>query len=163
MTLLYESQDIGLATGVLGSIRAIGGAVAQTIYVSILNNKLATYLPRYIAPVAASAGLPPASASSLIAAISAGSTDLASAVPGGAEVLTPDVLVAVGEATKRAYISSFRVVFFATIPFGVLLIFFSVLSPNFEKYLSLNVAKRLQGMGRVEVVEEGRESEGGAV
>lgn len=40
VTLLWESQDIGLATGVLGSIRAIGGAVAQTVYVSILTNKV---------------------------------------------------------------------------------------------------------------------------
>jgi hypothetical protein len=30
VTLLWEAQDIGLATGVLGSIRAIFGAVAQS-------------------------------------------------------------------------------------------------------------------------------------
>lgn len=32
VTLLIEPQDIGLATGVLGSLRALGGAIAQSIY-----------------------------------------------------------------------------------------------------------------------------------
>lgn len=137
VTLLWEAQDIGLATGVLGSIRAIGGAVAQTVYVSILTNKVATYLPQYVAPAATGAGLPASSLPALFAGITAGNF---SAVPG----ITPDVIAATGAATQHAYIDSFKIVFYATIPFGVLLIVFSCLSPNFEKYLSMNVAKRLQ-------------------
>jgi hypothetical protein len=42
----------------------------------------------------------------------------------------------------------------------VLLIFFSVISPNFEKYLSKNVAKRLQAS---KFEGEGHEREGVAV
>ena len=41
VTMVIEPQDIGLATGVMGSIRALGGAVAQALYVSILTNKAA--------------------------------------------------------------------------------------------------------------------------
>lgn len=151
VTLLYESQDIGLATGVLGSIRAVGGAVAQTVYVSILTNKVSTFLPQYVTPAATQAGLPQSSLPALFAGITAGNF---SAVPG----ITPEIIAAAGGATQKAYLESFRYVFYATIPFGVLLIIFSALSPNFEKYLSMNVAKRLQGMGG-----EGKEKEGEAV
>ncbi|KAF2190996.1 trichothecene efflux pump [Zopfia rhizophila CBS 207.26] len=154
VTLLWEAQDIGLATGVLGSIRAVGGAVAQALYVSILTNKVATYLPKYVVPAATSTGLPESSLPALFAGITAGNF---SAVPD----ITPEIIAAVGAATQKAYLESFRIVFYATIPFGALLIFFAVLSPNFEKYLSMNVAKRLQNMGELD--GEGREREGDAV
>lgn len=155
VTLLWESQDIGLATGVLGSIRAVGGAVAQTIYVSILQNKVATNLPAYVTPAATNAGLPTSSLPQLFAGITAGNF---TSVPG----ITPDIIAATGAATQKAYLESFRIVFYATIPFGVLLIVFSALSPNFEKYLSMNVAKRLQNMGE-NMRGEGKEREGDAV
>lgn len=143
VTLLYEAQDIGLATGVLGSIRAVGGAVAQALYVSILTNKASTYMPKYVVPAATNAGLPASSLPALFAGITAGNF---TAVPG----ITPDIIAATGAAVTHAYLSSFHVVFYATIPFGCLLIFFACLTPNFEKYLSQNVAKRLQNMGKLD-------------
>lgn len=151
VTLLWEAQDIGLATGVLGSIRALGGAVAQALYVSILTNKVTAYLPRYVVPAATSAGLPATSLPALFTGITTGNFTL---VPG----ITPAIIAATGAATQKAYLESFRIVFYATIPFGVLLIIFACLSPNFEKYLSMNVAKRLQNMGKLDA--EGREREG---
>ncbi|KAF2115908.1 fungal trichothecene efflux pump [Lophiotrema nucula] len=153
VTLLWEAQDIGLATGVLGSIRAVGGAVAQTIYVSILTNKVATYLPEYVVPAATEAGLPASSLPALFAGLTAGNL---TAVPG----ITPEIAAAAGAATSKAYLESFKIVFYATIPFGCLLMFFCVLTPNFEKYLSMNVAKRLQN---VKGGGEGHEKEGEAV
>jgi hypothetical protein len=133
----------------------MGGAVAQTIYVSILQNKVATNLPAYVTPAATNAGLPISSLSELFAGITAGNF---SSVPG----ITPDIIAATGAATQKAYLESFRIVFYATIPFGVLLIIFSALSPNFEKYLSMNVAKRLQNM-KSDMRGEGKEKEGDAV
>lgn len=56
VTLVIEPQDIGLATGVLGSIRAAGGAIAQALYVSVLDNKIKTYLPAYVAPAVLAPG-----------------------------------------------------------------------------------------------------------
>jgi hypothetical protein len=143
VTLLYEAQDIGLATGILGSIRAVGGAVAQALYVSILMNKVSTYIPEYVVPAATNAGLPASSLPALFAGITAGNF---TAVPG----ITPDIIATTSAAVTHAYLSSFHVVFYATIPFGCLLIFFACLTPNFEKYLSQNVAKRLQNMGKLD-------------
>ena len=143
VTLLWEAQDIGLATGVLGSIRALGGAIAQSIYVSILDNKMADYLPKYVIPAAENAGLPASEIPTLFSAITAGNLTI---VPG----MTPAIEAVVGAQVTRAYISSFKIVFFATIPFSALLITMSFLVPNMEQFLHHNVAKRLQHMGKLD-------------
>ncbi|KAK7421279.1 hypothetical protein QQZ08_009995 [Neonectria magnoliae] len=137
VTLLWGPQDIGLATGVLGSIRALGGAVAQSLYVSVLNTELAKKIPEYVAPAAAEAGLPSSSLEALFTGITAGDF---SAVPG----VTDKVATAVGAALVRAYTNSFHIVFYATIPFSCILLCAACLVPNVEKYLTRNVAKRLQ-------------------
>lgn len=137
VTLLWGPQDIGAATGILGSIRALGGAVAQALYVTILTNKLTTNLPKFVAPAATGAGLPTSSLPSLFAGITTGNF---TAVPG----FSPQIGTVVGAAVTRAYIESFKIVFFATIPFGVLLVTAAFFVPNMDKYLSGNVARRLQ-------------------
>jgi hypothetical protein len=136
VTLVIEPQDIGLATDVMGSIRALGGAVAQALYVSILANKAAIYIPRYITHVATAAGLP---ASSL--------PDLLTSTPLGDFIAvlgtTPAVIAATGIAVRDAYVTTFHYIFFATIPFSILLIISCFFIPNMGQQLHNNVAKRL--------------------
>ncbi|KAF7561424.1 hypothetical protein G7046_g2702 [Stylonectria norvegica] len=137
VTLLWGPQDIGLATGVLGSIRALGGAVAQALYVSVLNNQLAKNIPKFVAPAATDSGLPADSLPSLFAGITAGSfTD----VPG----ISDKIIAAVSAALVKAYTDSFHVVFYATVPFSFILLCAAFVVPNVEKFLTGNVAKRLQ-------------------
>ncbi|KAF4465823.1 trichothecene efflux pump [Fusarium albosuccineum] len=137
VTLLWGPQDIGLATGVLGSIRALGGAVAQALYVSVLNNELAKKLPEYVSPAATESGLPAKSLSFLFEAITAG--DL-STVPG----ITDRIISAVSAAVVKSYTNSLHTVFYATIPFSCIMLIAACLVPNVEKFLTRNVAKRLQ-------------------
>jgi hypothetical protein len=137
VTLVIEPQDIGLASGVLGSIRAAGGAVAQALYVSILNNKKDDYTTQYVGPAAVAARLPASELPELFRDMKIGNF---TAMPD----VTLEVEQAVDHAIMRAYISSFRMVFFASIPFGVLLIVAACFVPNMERYLGDNVAKRLQ-------------------
>jgi hypothetical protein len=140
VTLLWEAQDIGLATGVLGSIRGMGGAIAQSLYVTILLNKVGTYSAKYIPVAAEDAGLPAGSLEALFAALPTG--DLTS-VPD----ITPKIIAAVGGASQHAYASAFKIVFLATIPFSVLLVISACFVPDMEKYLHNNVAKKLRGKG----------------
>lgn len=114
--------------------------MAQSMYVSILTTNVAKYLPRYVTPAILAAGLPSSSLPSLYAGITAGNF---TAVPG----ITPQIIAIVGAETQRAYFSAFHVVFYATIPFGVLLVVAACFVPNMEKFLHNNVAKRLQHMG----------------
>lgn len=143
VTLVIAPQDIGLATGVLGSIRALGGAVAQALYVSILTNKAAIYIPKNVIPAATGTGLPVSSLPALFQGITLGNF---SAVPD----ITPQVIAATGIAVRDAYVTTFHYVFYATIPFSVLLIVACCYIPDMDKYLHNNVAKRLQHMGKLD-------------
>ena len=144
VTLVIEAQDIGLAMGVMGSIRAMGGAVAQVLYVAILDEKLRAYIPSYVAPVAREAGLAESSIPTLlnIAETTGHASAFASSsvVPG----MTKSIVHAVTPAVVRAYVDAFRTVFFATIPFGVVLVVSAAYVPDMEGYLGNDVAKRLQ-------------------
>lgn len=111
VTLLVEDQDIGVAAGVLGSIRGMAGAIAQALYVSILTNKSSQYLASYVPPAATGAGLPASAVPAVFDGIAAGSFD---AVPG----ITNQIIVAVGAAVQRAYNDAFYWTFIAAIPFG---------------------------------------------
>ncbi|KAK6857350.1 trichothecene efflux pump [Apiospora arundinis] len=137
VTLLFDACDIGLAAGALASIRSMGGAVAQALYVSILNTRLAGHLESDVGPAAVRAGLPESSLADLFTAIK---IDDFSAVPGA----TRKVLDVVELGVRNSYVESFKVVFLATIPFGFLLVVFACFVPNMEKYLTGNVARRLQ-------------------
>ncbi|KAH7121924.1 trichothecene efflux pump [Dactylonectria estremocensis] len=137
VTLIWEPQDIGLATGVLGSIRGFGGAIAQALYVSVLNNELAKKIPANVIPAATDAGLPESSISDLLAGTATGDF---SAVPG----ITDAIISSVAAAMKDAYIGSYKIVFYTTIPFSFILFSMAFLVPNMEKFLGNNVAKKLQ-------------------
>lgn len=139
MTLLIEPQDFGLTTGVLGSLRALGGAIAQSLYVSILSNELKKNIPKYVAEAAMAAGLPQSSLPRFLTALSVGLS--VERIPGA----TSSIITAATAALKIAYAQSFRIVFFCTIPFSLILIVSSSFVPNMESFLHYNIAKRLQG------------------
>jgi hypothetical protein len=135
---LWDPADIGLVTGVLGAIRTGISAIATSLYSSILNTESAKYIPEYVTPAALEAGLPESSLTALFAGIPLGDF---SAVPD----ITPEIIGAVSDAVKHAYSLSFRTVYLCTLPFGALLLVAAVLSPNVEKYLTNEVARKLHG------------------
>lgn len=111
VTLLAEDQDIGVASGVLGSIRGMAGAIAQALYMAILSTKSAEFLARDVPPAATGAGLAADAVPAVFTGITTGSFD---AVPG----ITPEITAAIGGAVQQAYTSTFFWVFIATVPFG---------------------------------------------
>ncbi|KAF2006282.1 fungal trichothecene efflux pump [Amniculicola lignicola CBS 123094] len=135
---LWDPADIGLVVGVLGAIRTAISAVATSMYSSILTTESSKYIPRYVTPAVLNAGLPESSLPALFAGITLGNF---SAVPG----ISPEIIAATGEQVKHAYSLAFRTVFLCTLPFGALLLIAAVLSPNVEKYLTDEVARKLQG------------------
>ncbi|KAK3673263.1 hypothetical protein LTR78_006808 [Recurvomyces mirabilis] len=140
MALVWEPDDIGLVAGVLGCIRTALGALATSMYSSILASSLTKYLPRYVGPAAAEAGLPTTSLPALLAGVGTGSFD---AVPG----VNAAVLAAIGAPIKQAYAMAFRTVFLTTIPFGIILLVAAIFyCPNVEDYMTDEVARKLQGV-----------------
>jgi hypothetical protein len=144
---LWDPADIGLVTGVLGAIRTAISAVATSMYSSILTTEASKYIPQYVTPAALQAGLPESSLPALFAGITAGNF---SAVPD----ITPGIIAIVGDQVKHAYSLAFRTVFLCTLPFGVLLLIASVLSPNVEDYLTDEVARKLGGGEKTAVVRK---------
>lgn len=147
VSLLFDAQDIGLACGLLGTIRSLGGAVSSALYVSILQNKVSSYLLQYVVPAALEAGLPQTSIPALFAGLATGDF---SAVPG----ITAEIGAVVATEVRHAYVSSIKMVFYATIPFGFFLCLLSFWVPNFDSFLSHNVAKRLQSKRMDEKTED---------
>jgi hypothetical protein len=136
--LALPSEDIGAALGALGSIRSGGAAVATAIYVTILNNKLAAFVPRLVSPAATSAGLPEASLPDLFAGLTAGNL---STVPG----ITPQIELAVGEANAMAAADAFRYVWYAVIAFACVAVIAACLTVNYGDYLTDTVERKLHG------------------
>jgi len=157
MALVWEPDDIGLVAGVLGAIRkslhadimpslwlivagTAAGALATSMYSSILATELTKFLPKYVGPAALHAGLPSSSLTALYAGVTQGSFD---GVPG----INKGILDAIGPEVKQAYAMSFRTVFLCTVPFGVILILAAIFfCPNVEDYLTDEVARKLQGV-----------------
>lgn len=138
-SLFWEAQDIGLAIGVLGSIKALGGSIAQIIYYNVWKTSLARNLPKYVVPAAVNAGLPPNSADELLLNI----TGSQAAVPGA----DANVMAAAVPAFVRAVEESLRVIFYVSIPFSAILLLSACFFPDFRPLLTDIVARKLQARG----------------
>ncbi|OCK84372.1 siderophore iron transporter, partial [Lepidopterella palustris CBS 459.81] len=142
--LMVDPANIGVATGVQFSARTGLSTLAISIYVTILDNKVKTNLPKYVIPAALKAGLPQTSLVALFTAITSGSATAALAVPG----ITPQILEAATAAAQLAYTKSFQTVYFASIAFGVLSIIASVfgVTSKLDGSITSDIARKLQGV-----------------
>ncbi|CAI7580078.1 unnamed protein product [Penicillium manginii] len=147
--LTLPTEDIGAAVGALGSIRSGGASVATAIYVTILNNKLATLLSPAMVKAAESAGLPESSVSALEAAISSGDY---SNVPG----INSKISTAINTAKAAAAANAFKFVWYAVIAFASVALLASYTTIDYGEYLNNDVARKIrQSKGN----EEGSEKE----
>ncbi|CAK7202848.1 hypothetical protein SEUCBS139899_005575 [Sporothrix eucalyptigena] len=148
------AEDIGLATGVLSSIRAAGGSLATAIYVTILDNKLDSYTPEDISAAVLGAGLPESSLSAFLTAYTASNTTALYAIPG----VNSTILAAAGAGLQQAYSQSFSIVYLATIAFGGCAVISALFAPNMDDKMTDEVARKLQGVQR-EIISVGLDRE----
>lgn len=94
-----------------------GGAIAISVYSTILSNTLSTWMMRLIPAAVLPLGLPESSVASLMAALPLGSSALAK-VPG----ITTEIMVAAGGAMQQAYVHALRVTALSSLSFGILAI-----------------------------------------
>jgi hypothetical protein len=144
-------EDLGLALGFLGSARCLLSTIAQTVYVSILTNKLTENVPKYVAPAAVKAGLPVSSLPSLFVGLTSGNfSDV-----GG---ITPTIIADVVSANQTAYMKSFQMVYVAAIGFGAVGLIAAFNCPTMEDSFNESISRKLNGK-HVIVVEELEELE----
>ena len=126
MVLVWEPNDIGLVSGVLCAIQTAGGALASSMYSSILATQLNTNLPKYMGPAGLQACLPKTSLPAFPEGSAAGSFNY---IPG----VSPQILAAIVDPLKEAYTLSLRTVWLSTLAFGCITIFAAFFTPNMEE------------------------------
>lgn len=132
----------------------------MSIYVAILDRRLAVTIPHDVAEAAVSAGLPSGSVPDVLTAITNGTAAAMSAVPG----INGAIEAAVTNGLKTAYAASFSTVYLASIGFGGIAIIASLFTKDIDKHLTNFVSRRINGTVATEMpadVKEKLDSESG--
>ncbi|KAF2664163.1 MFS general substrate transporter [Microthyrium microscopicum] len=137
--LASEDHHLGLATLVLGSIRAIGGSVAVTIYSSILMNTIQEDAGRRVGNRVIPMGAPRSSLPKLIPLLTAGKDSAALKLP----EITQDIVDAGNEALKWTGTLAFRRIYYSACAFSALALVASFFVKDISHKMTDNVAIRL--------------------
>ena len=116
-------------------------ASAVSIYVAILEQRLAANLPSKVTSAALHAGLPESSVPLVFEAITNGTVAAMDAVPG----ITPAIEGAVANAVKSAYSASFGTVYLVSIAFGAAAVIASLFTSNIDQFMTNYVSRRIRG------------------
>lgn len=133
-----KPEDLGIANGLIGTSRSTLSSLTQAVFVTILENKLATNIPKYVIPDAVDAGLPKSSVGALLEGLAVGNF---TAVPG----IDQEILTATLRGNQEAYIQSFKMVYYAGIAFAACGIVGAMLVPNCEARFTSTISRKLHG------------------
>ncbi|TGJ82061.1 hypothetical protein E0Z10_g6707 [Xylaria hypoxylon] len=136
--LFCKPEDIGLASGLLASIRSAGGSIAVTVYSTILSNRLKYTVPTNIGPAAVAAGLPEDQVPALATAVISGTL---AKFPG----LTTDITQAVSAVIPTAYSQAFQTVYLASFGFGAIAIVGCLFAKDARDLLTDKVERKMHG------------------
>lgn len=126
---LEDQADIGIASGIAGTVRLLFGAVATAIFSNVLNNRYSSLLPGRVANSVSSFNLPSEDIARLIAAARLNSAAAFAKVPG----ITPVIKATVVLANKHAYLDASRLAFYIAVSFGVLAVIAAICTADIDK------------------------------
>ncbi len=148
--LHVRQTDLGIAVGIMGAFRSLGGCVGNAVFGTIFREIVNQQLVPRITAAATANGFDVANLAKLIPAVSAagvGVPDAFAAVPG----ITSAVETATLSALKDAYAHAFKIVFYSTIPFGVIALIAALFIADATKYMtnhtSIEMEKHVVGHG----------------
>ncbi|KAF2821735.1 MFS general substrate transporter, partial [Ophiobolus disseminans] len=136
-------KDLGLASGVLGTFRAVLGSIALAIFSAILNTKKKSEISPRIQTVAVAERLSPASTAAIVKAAVAGLRATFTKIPG---VTTKNVGLFI-KAMQNGNVAAYHMVFYASLAFGGFAVICAFCTKDFTQYFTETVDKRLQGAG----------------
>lgn len=131
-----DQRDIGIATGIMGSLRSTMGSICAAIYTAVLTNRLADEIPAKVIPAITEAGLPVDSVPVYLLALTTRNTALFNTVEG----ITPSILSAGATAYRLAATASYRTVFLTTIAFSGISFICAWFTPNVDHRMTNEVA-----------------------
>ena len=129
---IRDQAEIGTAVGVAGSMRSTVSTIGSAIYTAILTNRSQKTIPLEVPPKLVAAGLPSSSVASFLSAITIGTPEAFSKVPG----LTASIEATGIRAYKVASSHAYQTVFYSTIAFSVICVVFAFLTPNVEEQMT---------------------------
>jgi predicted MFS family arabinose efflux permease len=135
---VLDEKDIGLAVGILSSMRTWIAGIALAIYTTVLTNKLGELVPQSVVPAVEQAGLSPSSVPALLQGLSTGSLS-------NIDGLTPSILAVAQDAYQAAFSKSVSFPYLISIVFGGLAIIGAFFSPNAEERFNDGVARKMHG------------------
>ena len=149
-SLHVPQRDLGLALGLIGTFRFLGGAVGTTVFTTILNNKSQVSIPQRVSAALEPLNYPVSQYSALIAAIGQGTTDELADT-------SPQVIATASRAVQWGYSDAFKITWLASIPFGVIACVLAVFvidpSPYFTNRTSVTLEKERLGRGNDTMAE----------
>ncbi|KAK7883497.1 hypothetical protein LTR67_011167 [Exophiala xenobiotica] len=142
-SLHVPQRDLGVAIGLIGTFRSLGGAVGSVVFSSIFNQISAKQVPHRITDVALNAGISAKILPDLIEAVSltlVGVPGQAATVPS----VSPSVFSKCVDAARLGYAYGFRITWLASIPFGVIAMCCAVAVRDPSKYFTNHVEVHLE-------------------
>lgn len=138
--LASSDTHIGLATLVLGSIRAIGGSVAVTIYTSIMQNTLKKDAGPRVFAATAKFGIQRETLAKFVPLMMGGRIKDALRLPG----VTNEAVQAAGDALKWSYTLVFQRIYYTAIVFSVIAVVASFFVKDVSDKMTNSVAVTLK-------------------
>jgi hypothetical protein len=138
--LSCADEDIGMATLILGSVRAVGGSVAVTVYSTLLSQVLKKDAGPVVGKAVVPLGYAVEALGPLITDLINENVEAAGHLPG----VTPDILHAAREALKTTWTTGFHNLYLAAASFSAFSILAAILSKDVSGNMTNHVAVRLQ-------------------
>lgn len=134
-SLNVPQKDLGVAIGLIGTFRSVGGSIGSVIFSSIFAQTAAKEVAKRVGNTAVAAGVHAASVPGIIQAVDLALVGVpdASASLSGVSASLFDACVA---AARNGYAQGFRITWLASIPFGVLALAAAVCVKDPSKYFT---------------------------
>ncbi|KAF5008572.1 hypothetical protein F66182_15639 [Fusarium sp. NRRL 66182] len=131
-------RNIGLALGLLGTFRFLGGSIGTTIFTTILQNKSTPAILSRVTDAVVPLGFPSEQIPELIAYLSG------TATIGNLTDTSADVVDAANKAIQWGWSDAYRIVWLSTIPFGVIAFVGALFVRDPSPYLTNHVSVTLE-------------------
>ncbi|KAK4941295.1 hypothetical protein LTR10_018705 [Elasticomyces elasticus] len=135
--LHVRPSELGIAVGLLGTFRSMGGSVGNAVFGTILRSVADIELPRQITAAALSQGFT-GNLSTLVPAVIETGNGVPNALASVGSV-TPAIEKATLQAFSQAYAQAYRMVFYSTIPFGVIAVLAAFFIKDSTEYMTNHV------------------------
>ncbi|KEF61057.1 uncharacterized protein A1O9_02622 [Exophiala aquamarina CBS 119918] len=142
-SLHVPQRDLGVAIGLIGTFRSLGGAVGSVIFSSIFGQVSAKQIVSRVTETATNANVSPETIKELIGAVKltiVGVPGQAATVPSVSSSVFSDCV----EAARLGYAYGFRITWLASIPFGVIAMACAIAVRDPSKYFTNHVEIHLE-------------------